>query len=134
MAKKFSIIQNATFKQNVKIPRVGGEPIDVEFEYKYFTRPQLDKINQEWQEASTEMLERWEKVKQETGSLPPLPTMNEEETSLNVKQLKDIVVGWQFDEEFNDENIRALVESSVGASDAVISSYNQAYQKAKLGN
>lgn len=134
MAKRFSIAQDATFKQKVKIPRVGGKPIDVEFEYKYFTRPQLDKINQEWQEASTEMLERWEKVKQETGSLPPLPVMNEEETTLNVKQLKDIVVGWEFDEEFNDESIRALVESSVAASDSVISAYNEAYQKAKSGN
>lgn len=132
MAKRFSIVQNTTFKQKVKVPRIGDEPIEVTFEYKYLTRPQLTAMNEEWNKARTEMLEGWEKDR-EAGTLE-LSQMNEGETVFNVNQLKDILVGWEFDEEFNEDNIRALVESSIGATDAVIGAYNEAYQKAKLGN
>lgn len=132
MAKRFSITQNATFKQNVKIPRVGGEPIDVEFEYKYLTRPQLSKLQDEWDEASRTMLEKWNKAQGEDKLA--LGEMTEDETQHNIRQIQDIVVGWNFDEPLNEENVRALVESSIGTVDAVISAYHQAYQKAKLGN
>ena len=132
MAKRFSIIQNPTFKQVAKIPRIGGDPIEVEFTYKYLTRPQLTEMNDAWHKAKIELLEGWEKAREE-GTLAS-HDMNEGETTFNVNQLKDILVGWAFDEEFNDENIRALVETSIGATDAVIGAYNDAYQKAKLGN
>jgi len=131
MAKKFSIIQNATFKQTVKIPRIGGEPIDVEFEYKYLTRPQISKLQDEWDESSRKMIAEWKEKGLENT---PLFDITEDEIKHNIKQLQDIVVGWNFDEPLDEENIRALVESSIGATDVVISAYHQAYQKAKLGN
>lgn len=132
MAKKFSINQNPTFTQVAKIPRIGGDPIAVEFTYKYFTRPQLTALNDQWSKARKELVESWDKAREE-GTLQ-LADMNEGETGFNVNQLKDVLLGWAFDEEFNEENIRALVESSIGATDAVLSAYNEAYEKAKLGN
>lgn len=132
MSKKFKIAQAASFKQTVKIPRVGGESIDVEFEYVYLTRPQLTKLNDKWHKAQLELLEGWEKAREE-GTLEA-EKMNEDETEHNVNQIKDIVISWGFEDKFTDENIRALVETSLGATDAVIGAYNEAYQKAKLGN
>lgn len=132
MAKRFSIAQNTTFKHVAQIPRVGDKPISVQLEYKYFPRPKLNEITDVWSKKHSEMVDEWNRER-EAGTLE-LVKMNRDETEFDISRLKDILVGWEFDEEFNDENIKALVESNIGTVDAVISAYNEAYQKAKLGN
>lgn len=131
MAKKFQIAQNPTFKEKVKIPRVGGEPLEVEFEYKYLTRKQLAALQDEWQAETKKMVNKWTEAEESEYSLEE---MAEDEIQYNVKQLKDIVVGWSFDDQFNDENIRALVEATLHTTDAVVRGYHEAYSKAKVGN
>ena len=125
MAKKFKIANNPTFKSKVSIPRVGGSEIEVEFEFKYLTRKQLAAIDEEWQAKLSEL-----NITDETT----LSELTDIEVELQIKQLKDIVVGWDFDDEFNDENIEQLVETSVFAAKTVIESYQEAYMKAKVGN
>lgn len=125
MAKKFKIANNPTFKSKVSIPRVGGSEIEVEFEFKYLTRKQLAAIYEEWQAKLSEL-----NITDDTT----LTELTDIEVELQIKQLKDIVVGWDFDDEFNDENIEQLVETSVFAAKTVIESYQEAYMKAKVGN
>lgn len=125
MSKKFKIANNPTFKSKVSIPRVGGSEIEVEFEFKYLTRKQLAAIYEEWQAKLSEL-----NITDDTT----LTELTDIEVELQIKQLKDIVVGWDFDDEFNDENIEQLVETSVFAAKTVIESYQEAYMKAKVGN
>ena len=131
MAKTFKIQQNPTFKETVKIPRVGGEPLEVVFEYKYLTRKELAVLQDDWNKATKEMIEKWTKSEDAERSLEE---MSEDEITHNVKQLKDIVVGWNFSDEFNDENIRALVEATLHTTDSIVKAYYEAYAKAKVGN
>ena len=131
MAKTFKIQQNPTFKETVKIPRVGGEPLEVVFEYKYLTRKELAVLQDDWNKSTKEMIEKWTKAEDAERSLEE---MSEDEINHNVKQLKDIVVGWNFSDEFNDENIRALVEATLHTTDSIVNAYYEAYAKAKVGN
>ncbi len=131
MPKTFKIQQNPTFKETVKIPRVGGEPLEVVFEYKYLTRKELAILQDDWNKATKEMIEKWTKAGDDERSLEE---MSEDEITHNVKQLKDIVVGWNFSDEFNDENIRALVEATLHTTDSIVNAYYEAYTKAKVGN
>lgn len=131
MSKSFKIQQNPTFKETVKIPRVGGEPLEVVFEYKYLTRKELAVLQDDWNKATKEMIEKWTKAEEAERSLEE---MSEDEITHNVKQLKDIVVGWNFSDEFNDENIRALVEATLHTTDSIVKAYYEAYAKAKVGN
>lgn len=56
------------------------------------------------------------------------------EIELQIEQLKDIVEGWGFTDEFSDENIEALVTTSVSVTDAILDQYNEAYTRARSGN
>lgn len=125
MAKKFKIANNPTFKSKVSIPRVGGDEIEVEFEFKYLTRKELAKVYEGWQEKLTDL-----DITDETT----LSELTDIEVELQIKQLKDIVQGWDFEDEFNDDNIEQLVETSVFAAKTVIEAYQEAYMKAKVGN
>ena len=125
MSKKFSILQNPTFKSTVSIPRIGGEPINVEFEFKYLPRKELAALYEGWQKEAKEL-----NISEDSTLLE----LTEAEVNLQVKQLKDILVGWSFEDEFSDENIAMLVGTSVHATSAITGTYSDAYSKAKLGN
>lgn len=125
MAKKFKIANNPSFKSKVSIPRVGGDEIEVEFEFKYLTRKELAKVYEGWQEKLTDL-----NITDDTT----LSELTDIEVELQIKQLKDIVQGWDFEDEFNDDNIEQLVETSVFAAKTVIEAYQEAYMKAKVGN
>ena len=101
------------------------------FEFKYFTRKELAALQDDWNKATKEMIEKWTEAEDAERSLEE---MSEDEISHNVKQLKDIVVGWNFSDEFNDENIRALVEATLHTTDSIVKAYYEAYAKAKVGN
>ena len=125
MAKKFKIAQNPTFKAQVSIPRVGGDAIEVEFEYKFLPRKSLASLYESWREKASEI---------DVNEDSKLTELTDYEIALQMSQLKDILVGWNFDDEFNDENIQAVVEMSVHATQAIINSFQEAYSKAKAGN
>lgn len=124
MASKFKIEQNPTFKADVTIPRVGGDPLVVPFTFKVLTRSELAGLYDKWSEAAKELGEM------ETNKFAE---MAEGDIKLQMQRIKDTVVGWGFDEKFDDENIRALVETSVHAGEAVLEAYQQAYSEVRRG-
>lgn len=128
MAKKFSIKVNPTFSKVVSIPRVGGDPIGVPFVFKTFDRKGLAKIYSKWGKENEEMIKRG---KEEDWDLE---TWAEQEIEMQVGQVKDIVHGWGFDDEFNDENIEALVSTATSVTGIIQEVYNDSYSKAKMGN
>lgn len=133
MAKSFKVQMNQTFKAPVKIPRVGGDPLNVTFEFKVMTRKGLARMFDEWKKEGQELIARAEKA-EDGGNGYTLADWAEHEIEMQVKQIKDIVVGWGFTDEFNDENIEELIESSVSVTDAIIEQYNEAYTRARQGN
>lgn len=125
---KFKIAQNPTFKADVRIPRVGGEPVKVGFEFKYLDRIALSEMFDGWNKARDELAKR---VKDESLTWKDATAA---EIELQVQQIKDITVGWAFDDEFSDESIAALVRTSIDAPAAVIEAYQASYHASRLGN
>jgi hypothetical protein len=125
---KIRISQNPTFKTKVAIPRVGGKPEDVEFEFKYMDRLALAAHFDKWNAARDEHA----KKVQEEGLTWQEATVAE--IAIQVGQLNDIVSGWAFDEKLSDESLTALVTTCIGAPQAVLAAYQSAYQPARLGN
>ena len=123
---KFKLIQNPTFKADVMLPTVGGESVKVGFEFKYRDRAELATLYAGWGERHKALGE-----KSEEAGLEKFTAML---IDLQVEQLKAIVVGWDVDEDFTDENLRILVSSISATPSAVLAAYSEAYSKARLGN
>lgn len=124
---KIRIAQNPTFKAFVSIPIVGGEPEKIEFTFKYRDRPGLAALFDEWN------LKR-DEVRTALGDAPTLCEIVAADTEQQSQQIKDLVVGWGFDDKFDDKSIRALVTSCQGAAEAVVNAYQNAFNQARLGN
>lgn len=133
MAKTFKIQSNPTFKATVKVPRVGSDPMDVQFTFKVLDRRGLAALFDKWKAQNLELVADSEKAAEE-GNPFGLIEWADREIDLQVQQIKDIVEGWGFSDEFNDENIEALVTTSVSVTDAILEQYNEAYTKARSGN
>lgn len=127
---KFKIAQNPTFKADVDIPRVGGSTIKVPFEFKYRDRKELAVLFAGWQESVKEDQERL-KAK---GDDLTLVDITDSHIERQVEQVSQLVSGWGFDDKLSPESIRALVETSAGAGDAIVEAYQKAFSSARLGN
>ncbi|MBD1589789.1 phage tail assembly chaperone [Pseudomonas typographi] len=127
---KFKIAQDPTFKADVAIPRVGGTSITVPFEFKYRDRTELAELFTGWQERAAKQQESFEA----SGKDVTLIEITNTQMDLEVDQLKDLVVGWGFDDPVSEESIRALVRTSVGAGKAVTDAYQAAFRAAREGN
>ena len=127
---KFKIAQNPTFKAVVDIPRVGGTVIQVPFEFKYRDRKELAKLFAGWQESVKEDQERF-KAK---GDELTLIEITDSHVERQIEQVTLLVTGWGFEDKLSPESIRALVETSAGAGDAMVDAYQKAFSAARLGN
>lgn len=121
---KFKIDPNPTFKADVKIPRIGAEPITVPFTFKVLQRTTLAALYDKWSTMAKEFQE------QEVVSFTD---MAEADIKLQVERIKDIVVSWAFEDPYTDENIRALVETSVQAAESILEAYQEAYSEVRRG-
>jgi hypothetical protein len=124
---KFKIAQAPTFSGTVMIPVVGQDPVKVEFTFKYRNRIELAALFDEWNQRRKDGFDRF-------GDKPTASEIVAVDTENQMQQIKDLVVGWEFDDEFNDEGIKALVTSCHGTTEAVVDAYQAAYAKARTGN
>ena len=124
MSKKFKIKQNPTFKAKVVIPVVGGDGVETEFEFKYLTRKELAAMYDKWSDEAKKL----------TFEDVTLAELTDQEMKLQVMQIKDIVCGWDIEDEFNDESIEGLVNISINIVKAITDVYQKAYVESKLGN
>jgi hypothetical protein len=125
---KFSITPNPTFKAEVPIPQVGGDPVSVSFTFRYRDRAELAVLFDSWKQQAEALGERFKDAE------PTLADITAAEIEQGVGQVKDLVVGWGFDDPFTDESVFALVKSCIGVSDAVVKTYSDAFSRARLGN
>ncbi|WP_395599022.1 phage tail assembly chaperone [Pseudomonas sp. A1437] len=124
---KISIKQNPTFKIDVEIPRIGDKPVKVPFVFAYRDREELAEFADSGLQHGKELRELIEKE----STVREISSKSEE---FQVKQIELIVKGWGFDDELNEENIRALVRSYAAVPDAIIGAYQESYNKARQGN
>lgn len=125
---KIKIAQNPTFSAEVKIPRVGSDPVPVEFTFRYLDRTALAKLYDTWNKAFDAHAE---KSKTEGASLEQFTSG---QVQLQAEQIKSITVSWGFEDKFTEEAILDLVTTCVGAPQAVLDAYQEAYNPARLGN
>jgi hypothetical protein len=126
----FKIAQNPTFKADVEIPRVNGETIKVPFVFKYRGRKDLAALFVGWQESAKAEQE----ALQAKGDAVTLAEITESQMSRQVAQVQELVESWGFDDELSEDNIRALVDTSSGAGDAIVDAYQKAFIPARKGN
>ena len=124
---KFKIAQAPTVVGGVMIPIVGQEPVKVEFTFKYRNRIELAALFDEWNQRRKDGLEKF-------GDKPSVSEIIAVDTENQMQQIKDLVVGWEFDDEFDDESVKALVTSCHGTTEAVVDAYQAAFAKARTGN
>lgn len=125
---KIKIAQNPTFSAVVHIPRIGGDPAPVEFQFRYLDRVALAEMFDRWNKAR----EAWAAKAQEEGASWKESTAAE--IKLQAEQIKDIVIGWDLEDEFSAEAIGDLVRTCTGAPKAVVDAFQAAYSPARLGN
>ncbi|ORL52820.1 MULTISPECIES: phage tail assembly chaperone [Pseudomonas] len=125
---KIKIAQDPTFIAEVQVPRIGGEPVPVEFEFRYMDRVTLAGMFDRWNKARDAWAEQaradnatWEEV---TAG----------EIALQAEQLSEIVTGWDLEDKFSQKAILELVRTCTGAPKAVIDAFQAAYSPARLGN
>ncbi|WP_085599774.1 MULTISPECIES: phage tail assembly chaperone [unclassified Pseudomonas] len=123
---KFSLIQNPTFKADVMVPQLGGQPVKVGFVFKYLDRAGLAELYAEWGERHKALVAKADDM--------DLMAFTAAQIDLQVDQVKAVVAGWDFKEEFNDQNVRLLVSSIVSVPSAVLAAYSEAFNQARLGN
>lgn len=125
---KIKIAQNPTFTAEVQVPRIGGEAVPVEFEFRYMDRVTLAGMFDRWNKAR----DAWaEKAKADNATWEDVTAG---EIALQAEQLGEIVAGWGLEDEFSQEAILDLVRTCTGAPKAVIDAFQAAYSPARLGN
>jgi hypothetical protein len=122
---KFKIAQNPTFNTDVSIPRVGGDPIEVKFTYRVLGRKELAAMYDKWGATSKRLFEDEEFT---------FTSLADADMTAQLEQIKDIVVGWGFDDEYNDENILALCDTCTQAAQAIVEAYRVAYAENRTKN
>lgn len=125
---KIKIAQNPTFSAVVHIPRIGGDPAPVEFQFRYLDRVALAEMFDRWNKAR----DAWAEVAQKDGATWEEVTTGE--IALQAEQLGEIVTGWDLDDDFSPEAIVDLVRTCTGAPKAVVDAFQAAYSPARLGN
>lgn len=125
---KIKIAQNPTFAATVQIPRIGGEPVPVEFQFRYMDRLALAEMYDRWNKE----LDAWlEQTKQHQVDWVEATAS---EVERQARQLGEILVGWDLEDEFGESAITDLVRTCTGAPKAVTDAFQAAYNSARLGN
>lgn len=122
---KFKIAMNPTFSTDVSIPRPGADPIEVKFTFRVLGRKELAAMYDKWSETSKRVLEAEEFT---------FTSLADADIEAQLEQVKDIVVGWGFEDEYNDESILALLDTCTQAATAIVEAYRVAYAESRTKN
>lgn len=127
---KFKIAQDPTFKKDVDIPRVNGTFNNVSFTFKYRNRKELAEMFTGWNQAIKDDKDRFA----EKGDDITLIDITDAHIERQIEQVTELVVDWGFDDKLSPQSIRALVETSAGAGDAIVKAYQDSFAAVRLGN
>jgi hypothetical protein len=99
------IAADPTFDRKVGIPlKDGTRTLDVTFTFRHRTKDELDAF------------------------------LKDKASMSNVDAVLAMVVGWEFDDEFNRENVERLLQMHIGAVQAIPTAYVAGLYGVRLGN
>lgn len=101
---KLVLTAEPTFKAPVSIPVPGGKPVPVSFTFKWRTRDEA----KDWLES--------------------IDALSDEDVVLSV------ATGWELDDAFDADNVKALCQKFAGAASAIFSTYVEQLRGAKAKN
>lgn len=101
---KLSINAKPTFKAKVDIPVHGSESEKVEMTFKHRTKAEIDEF------------------------------IRTREDKTDAETFMDMVVGWEFEEEFCLKSVETMLQNYIGAGLATYRTYVDEIVKVKLGN
>lgn len=104
MAAKLKLTPDPTFKAPVSIPVPGSQDASVVFTFKHRTR---------------EAVLAWLEQDKDAG---------------DVATVNAVAMGWDLDDEFNDENINRLCQNYAGAGFAIVNTYLSELRGARTKN
>lgn len=107
---------NPTFHEKVGIPIHGGDPVDVDFEFKHRTRTEFAAFCKELDEKTA------------------ASNTAEEIVDADVWYVMQTVAGWELTDAFNTENVKMLLQNYQGAAGAIAQKYTSSLMQVKLGN
>jgi hypothetical protein len=115
------------FKHTVKFQMLDGTTASIQVKYKYITRQEAAKLQDELRA----------KAKAKVGDIGDDKTLSEliemaDEST--VDGLMNCVLGWDIDEPFNRENVVRLCNELPAAAEAIRDSYWSAVLNGRLGN
>ena len=105
------------FKRKITIELLDGTKGDVEFTFKYRTRSEYADLMD-----ATLNAEKDAPVKKEETAKEAFERIGEGTVSF----IKEIATGWDLEEEFNDENIKTLIDTYPAVTVAASESYRLA--------
>jgi len=101
---KLTLAQEPTFKAPVAIPVPGSKPVSVSFTFKWRTRDEA---------------RAW---------LEEVDALGDEDVVLSMAS------GWELDDTFDADNVKALCQKFAGAASAIFSTYVEQLRGAKAKN
>ena len=104
MAAKLKLCPDPTFKAYVQVPVPGAGTAPVQFTFKHRSREQV------------------------------LAWLEEDKEAGDVPTVKAVAIGWDLDDEFNDENIAKLCSNYAGAGFAIVQTYLDELRGARAKN
>lgn len=121
---QFSLNPNPTFPATVLIPLPGADSQPLQFTFKHMGRLQFAEFIKSLDAARVSDVEvqTLESVSAEVG------------LNADVGFIMEVVGGWALQDEFNEANLRILLDSYYGASRAILSTFIEALTVAKAKN
>lgn len=115
----------------VKAPTPFGEPVDVKFEVRFMTKTQLA----EMEAAHYALLDQLMHDMNAESKMEELILQGcRKDMDVQVSRLKDMATGWDLDDEFNEANIRRLVDRVPTIGMLLFEGYAAKYRKERQGN
>jgi hypothetical protein len=115
------------FKQEVSFLRLDGEEVTIEISYKYRTRSQ-------YAELLDEILEPVEQKKSKKDEVLKVAEMLKQQDVSTVEFMLKIADGWDLEDEFNKENLTALLNEFPSAAKAINETYRITILEGRVKN
>ena len=128
MGTKFKIEEAPNFVVKVDLDRAGGTVIQVPFTFKYFTQDELSELQVEWQKR------RDSAVDEAKGRDLSNPEWDELRRELERVELADIIEAWDFDDAYDEDSLRRLLNSMRSHYLSIVTAFNKGLNPARLGN
>jgi hypothetical protein len=115
------------FKQEVSFLRLDGEEVTIEISYKYRTRSQ-------YAELLDEILAPVEQKKSKKDEVLKVAEMLKQQDVSTVEFMLKIADGWDLEDEFNKENLTALLNEFPSAAKAINETYRITILEGRVKN